>query len=66
MNKKHVSPNYGGCWFCQTEEDTGDWLFSFEFDTYFHHHCLLEALREDHENEDTQIIAQEFNIKTKE
>jgi len=35
-----VTPENGGCWFCETIEESNDWLFSCEFDCNLHQHCL--------------------------
>lgn len=58
-------PAKGGCWFCCTDDETGDWLFSGEFDTYLHKHCLEAAIASmDDENIDreAEIMAREFNL----
>jgi hypothetical protein len=45
----HLSPNNGGCWFCQTDDDnTYDWNFSTEWDSWYHDHCYQKALTEGH------------------
>ncbi len=41
---KRVTPNNGGCWFCQTK--TNDMIFDTEFDTFLHKSCLVEAIKE--------------------
>ena len=42
----YLSPNNGGCWFCQTNEETDDWMFSVEWDTYYHDQCYRAALEQ--------------------
>ena len=40
MAKKH--PCEGGCWFCH--DDSGEMMFSCEFDTFVHEQCLCNEL----------------------
>jgi hypothetical protein len=42
----YLSPNNQGCWFCSTDDETCDWEFSFEWDSWFHIHCLTKAWSE--------------------
>jgi hypothetical protein len=52
-----VTPNNGGCWFCNT--DSGELYFSFEFDTYVHKDCVREKYEKC--NIEAKIIMREFN-----
>jgi hypothetical protein len=61
MTQNKVSPADSGCWFCNTDNETNDWVFSFEFDTYFHKSCLIVAMK-DKGNLEAQIIAKEFKL----
>lgn len=54
-----LSPSAGGCWFCHTDDETNDWHFSFEFDTFYHKHCLDKVLEDDNNN-DAKIIKEEL------
>ena len=57
-----VSPNHGGCWFCCSKYDGGEWLCSREWDANLHKECLLEALRANPDDEEARIMALEFDI----
>lgn len=59
-----LSPSAGGCWFCSTDDETNDWHFSFEFDAYYHEHCLMKAL-EDKDDREAQAIYEEFKYEEK-
>lgn len=59
----YVSPNAGGCWYCQTLSE-GHWLFSAEFDCYLHLHCLkkeLKSIPEGHYKGEVGIFEREFS-----
>lgn len=40
-----LSPSSGGCWFCHTDDEKEDLLFSYEVDSYYHRSCLMEAVK---------------------
>ncbi len=42
IHKGTLSASAGGCWFCKND---GSDLFSYEFDTWLHSGCLIEALK---------------------
>jgi len=56
---ERVDPTKGGCWYCYTTAETGDWLLSWEFDCYLHAQCLRMAvdMRDDPE---TEVFRNEF------
>jgi len=43
IKKEKVSPQDGGCWYCETEDD--DLVYDCEFDTMVHIKCIEEALQ---------------------
>lgn len=43
--KEKVSPLDGGCWYCETKDDT--LVYDTEFDTMIHVECIKQALKED-------------------
>ena len=50
---KHLSPQEGGCWFCQMDEcDAFDW----EFDTNIHLKCLRELLEKDPNHPEAEMM----------
>lgn len=55
-------PVDGGCWYCY--DDSGEMLFSFEFDTYLHEACLLKEhdclIREGWSDLETEIMFKEL------
>jgi hypothetical protein len=56
---KKVHPNDGGCWYCHTVEGN-DMMFSCEFDTYIHKHCIEKAVKGDPDDREAAIIAREL------
>jgi len=50
--------NVWGCWFCR--EKTGDFLFSFEFDTPVHFDCAKKA--HDEGNPEGTIMLKEWRV----
>lgn len=38
----YVSPNGGGCWWCNRDESVGTMRFDTEFDTFYHVECAEE------------------------
>lgn len=59
------SPNDGGCWFCETDDNKGGWAFSSEFDAYVHVQCLRTAARCPDDPE-AAIMAKELGIEPEE
>jgi hypothetical protein len=57
----YLSPNSGGCWFCQTDNTKEGWLFSWEFDTHFHPSCCMKELEDHPDNPEAKIIFDEFD-----
>lgn len=56
-----LSPENGGCWYCQTDDETRDWLASCEFDCNLHQHCLEDQINEQTgDRNEVEIFAAEF------
>ncbi len=55
----YCPPERGGCWFCNTDKDEPDWLYSCEFDTNLHYNCLVTA---DPTNPEVSIMKEEFGM----
>lgn len=56
-----LTPEHGGCWYCQTDEETKDWLSSCEFDCLLHAHCLEKEFNEQTgDRTELEIFAAEF------
>ena len=53
-----MKPSDGGCWYCHT--DDGDMLFSSEFDCFLHAECLVERIKSDKKDLETEIFTREF------
>ena len=55
-------PCDSGCWFCHTDDETNDWMFSTEFDAYLHKHCLMKeiSLLSESNDQEVEIIAKEL------
>ncbi len=59
-----LDPTQGGCWFCHTDDDKGDWCFTMEFDANFHMSCLVAALEPDRAmlHPEAEIIGREHDL----
>jgi hypothetical protein len=57
-----MTPHDGGCWYCH--KNNPPLLFSCEFDTFVHEHCLRCAINGDPECQDREarIMAREFDM----
>jgi hypothetical protein len=55
----HCEADNGGCWFCRTDDKKDGWLFSMEWDAFYHPKCLKKAWLEGSE-EARIIVAHEF------
>ena len=51
----YVSPQDGGCWFCN-RVGGDDMDFDCEFDTYVHHGCIRDALKEDPKHPEAKFM----------
>lgn len=43
IDEEYTSPSSGGCWICRTGngwEETDEFAFSIEFDTFYHPECV--------------------------
>ena len=60
---ERVPPERGGCWYCY--KGTGDFLFSWEFDTFIHLQCILDRIDKGirHDDFELLIFIREFDIK---
>jgi hypothetical protein len=54
MEKVYASPLDGGCWYCQTKDDT--LVYDSEFDTLVHIECIKSALRIDPEDQEAKFF----------
>ena len=52
--KKRVSPQDGGCWYCETEDD--DLVYDCEFDTMVHTKCIEEALQRNPDDAEAKFL----------
>ncbi len=52
----------GGCWFCHTGDDKDGFVFSYEFDAWYHPSCMFEALKDD-SNIEAKIIKREYDYE---
>lgn len=62
-DKDYVSPNDGGCWYCNRKDE--GLSFCHEFDTFIHIDCIKDALVQHvPESEDVELecIAREFDL----
>jgi hypothetical protein len=56
-----VLPQDGGCWYCHTDFEPLE--FTCEFDANVHRRCVIEALEQNPNDIEAQIIANELQIK---
>ena len=50
----HREASQGGCWFCNTDDNQEGWIFSMEWDAFYHPSCLRRAYLAG--NEEAEII----------
>ena len=50
------------CYFCLSEVDDRDPSYSYEFDTYVHDECVLDALSDPNRRWEAQIIVDELGL----
>ena len=51
-----LNPCDGGCWFCYTDDEKENLLFSFEVDSYYHKSCLMKAVKNKRDLEAKAIL----------